>query len=1383
MWRTTGRHDSWHVLTIAALLAATAAYPTAAQVDDTTAVSAWPPQLQPALEVYDTGDYAAAQRFCVQFMDAARAPALRREAAALHALASLRMPARDDRVSGLGRLDQLGQEDPTLLERPECQLARGIAQASLNQTAAALDQLDRAFQGFSRRGDQPHVFEAACALVAAWARHSEWSTTPPRFGIPEPSSAEEAHTCRLAHIEQTRARIEQMLGSTAALARMDLILARYLIGAGDERGPKLLEHVARSALVTPAVVEAAVAVAEHYEQDERWADALALYRRAQAERLGDLSRLAEERANAISRPQIELKTPAGSPVGSAVPLELRVRNLGAVQLEVRRVALGDWLSSRQGRFAEGALPTVGSVQMTRALDTRMGVAHAWWQAEDVSFTAAPGAYVAVARARDEGGHEHTAKRLVIVSDFHAVAFAGQRDALIWATWRASGEPGAGLAPTLPQLRARFWIHGSFVPTQPQFKDGTALFALPAEARLLRDRRWVCLVEAGDQLALCRGRLPAGDRAAALLTPRVALVSGPPLPQVGQTVHLAGCLLPADAGGGLPEDDVPVLIEIRDSLDTVLFAEEVSVSAAGTFAVHVPICPGMAGKTLRAIARQRGSVLENIRGRHTFDVAAENLSPALVTCRVPSRFELGAEEITGTIEAVYPWGTPLAGAESRCIVRAVRLPGTDEAVDAVAAHPRHRLGLSDARGRYKFTIPVPEFELPAGALAISARASVTGWDGRDVGSAAEAVVSSCPVPIWITPEPARPCRGQTVQFAVGWFDAGGSAVSDRPRLTVRGDGAVAAELHLSLSPTGLLSEPWTPKAAGEYEIELTLPTVDAEPLRHSVALVVTEGTPGATGASDVVRCVARLTPTGEQSAVSVDLRDAGERPLLVLVEAGDPLAAQVVRPHDGRATAVLPVENAAAARVLVVGIHNNRAEVLADTPVLPSAAQDLRLRIELAQPTQAPGVPADVSVHCTRAGEEAARATLVARLIHAADSGYANWQPGELRKSDGPSAGWLALSSSLEADLTLDEEGTGRPVPSAVPRQPPHLWEALYGGTTLWADSMPLDGGTARLRVPLPPDPGLYRLIVWARGQRGASVVDSRLLDARRGVQVTLSVPGTLTTGDRTVAALSVSNRSETETAVHASLRGGGGLHIESVRVEVDGEPVAAEANGAALRWAMPATSRASVIASVEATNAGEASFKAEVSTPTSHQVLSEVYQVVDVAEPAEPPTAASYRALHLSRTVMKLIPPDPPDPTSPPAERVRRARTQDWPRVLLNPDERVAPGHLLLVREEFALDQGLDGVYWVQRAPATCCTGSSDIEQLPQIGSAEPVRFDRLGFRANRLEAGRHVHEYILVAIRPGTCLLPPPTITAAGRAVPLQVTSGERRVGVSGRL
>ncbi len=656
------------------LLSAVLAAPRlAAQDTGSLPCSPWPTELGEAFKLYYADEFLEVQRVCRQLSAGTGDARLRREAAALTAMATMRLPGRADRLTGRAQLAQLAEEDTSLLKRPECQLAYGIAQTALSETASALYHLTQAATSFADRGQSDRLAETCVALAEAWARHAEWEFVVPGMEIPRPESRAAADRIRTERIRALRERLTALPGGEADLARIDLILAQHLLETEDgaAEGSALLEELSRHERVTKATAQACLALGEHYEAAGRWTDACRLYGRVQAAGLGKPSYEAEQRLNAIQRPQLALDVPGQVTVGERVTVNLRARNLAAVEFEVRRVGLASWLEQRQGRFAEAGLPTSGAVVAARQLDTALTTQYEWWRSESLgdplTFGATPGALVVVARAVDAGGRAVTAKRLVLAGDLQATVFIGKQRAAIWAIRRQ--EPGAAAAETEPQ--ARFWMHGSFVPTRPQFTAGVTVFKLPPEARLLRDKRWVCLVQAGEQVALCHGTLPPD--ADPQRKPAVALIGGPPELEVGQQLHVFGVLLDgADDRPAIQPLDL-VELELLDAFDRPRGTAPATISTAGTFSAQLPISAAMAGEHLRVAARLDGQVLENVFSPLRARVAPVNAAPFRVRCDLPRWLPPSQKSVAGQIKAAYPWGTALSGSSAHARFRAVRLP--------------------------------------------------------------------------------------------------------------------------------------------------------------------------------------------------------------------------------------------------------------------------------------------------------------------------------------------------------------------------------------------------------------------------------------------------------------------------------------------------------------------------------------------------------------------------------------------------------------------------------------------------------------------------------------------------------------------------------------
>ena len=337
------------VLTLGGILLLTGAV--RGQSPTEPAAHVWSAQVVDALAAYQAGDYAGAQRLCRQIPAQSAIPRVQQDAAVVEALCLLRLPVRTDRADGRTRLRELAAEDPTLSDDPECNLAYGIAQTALSETADALDALERAATGFAAQKLPARRAEALVALAEAWGRHGEWERTPPRFGVKRPLDAGQAEATRRRQIAALRERIAALPEQAEALAKLDLVLAQRMLDAGDQpaEGLAILTRLANAEPLNSTGATAALRLAERAESDGDWSAALRWYLRVQHEWHGDLADQAARRAFELARPQIVVETPASVPSAQPVHVRLRVRGVTAVQLEVRRVDVDAWLGSAPAR--------------------------------------------------------------------------------------------------------------------------------------------------------------------------------------------------------------------------------------------------------------------------------------------------------------------------------------------------------------------------------------------------------------------------------------------------------------------------------------------------------------------------------------------------------------------------------------------------------------------------------------------------------------------------------------------------------------------------------------------------------------------------------------------------------------------------------------------------------------------------------------------------------------------------------------------------------------------------------------------------------------------------------------------------------------------------
>lgn len=1350
------------------LLAATAVLTAAhapAQTGAELPPSPWPAELGHAFELYYAEEFAETQRVCRQIAARTRDPALRREAEALAALATMRLVDRDSRLAGRARLTQLAADDPDLLTRPECQLAIGIAQSALSETAGALFQLRQAVDGFAARNRIARLAEACVALAEAWARHGEWEIPVPGLELPRPQSPAQADQIRLAQIRALRRRVAGLPGCENYRNRIDLILARALLESGDKSGARLLEELADSGTLTREAAEAAVELAEQYEADQRWVDAARLYRRVEAARLGRLSQTAERRRKAIEQPQIVVQAPRRVGAGEQATVGLRVRNVATVEVEVRRVDLARWLAQRHGRFAESTLPISGALVAARRLQTGAPLQHGWWSsgelAEPLSFATTAGALVVWARATD-GSAE--ARRLLLVGELEAAVFAGRRRALIWAS-------GAG-GIELEGARASFWMHGSFVPREAPLRAGIALLDLPPEARLLRDKRWVCLVTAGEEVTLCRGRLPA-HAGAGRAPPAVALTAGPSEARPGQEVRVFGALLGGRGDGGPGPRSVEV--ELSDTMDRRWALSSAEVSPAGTFETRFEIAPDGAGENLRIYARLGGQVLTQVYRSAGVHVPAASDGEFEVSWEALDRLVPEADAVGGELVARYLWGPPVAGGAVRLSARAVRFPTSQPARDWMYSPPLARLAVLNAAGRWKFEQPLEGFGLPDGPLAVRLAATVRGWDGRQQSGFAELLVADEPVQMWLDCTPTAPRVGEPVHASVGWFDPLGRAVGSKPGLVVRRDGAVIRELELIPVTGGLRSRAWRPVAPGPYELCVTLPIDGADPVVVRQTIEVAGDRP-AHAETKPVACTAQAATADGRPQVRARVEGGWPRPVLVLLADEDPLTAAALPGLTGSAQVLLTPDHVPSGptRVLLVGRSGSGVQVLGATRVAPCPEDTLHLACSLEPAEPHGGGELTVDVTVTRGEQRRAvdQAAVLVRLARVAQHGALPWLPGETRPDVGLLPAGIELFHSQRGD-----DGNGVSLPEAR-ELPGELIEALFAHRTLWLDSALTAEGQARFAVPLPPRPGFYRLFVLARSPDGSFARVCRDLDQRDELELLADLPPRLLVGDRSWAWLTIRNPRPTPVTVRATCSGNEALHVE--RPQPVGREVGVGAAGSgAADLTLAAGGSVRLRTAIEAVRAGRGVATFRVEAEGAARRISAVCAIGEAAVTVADKLTGN--GLSLQREVFLLqreqgVGPDDGGAGGQPAD-------SGWIRIPLEPGERLDPGALVVVQEQFTPLRALRDVEWEQRLPGNCLTytGQAFGEQLRQVGRCREQRPGSVLFATPWLGAGRPcIHEYVMVAARPGACQFPAPRLRARGRVVRIDLVSEHSRVVVA---
>jgi len=1308
------------------------------------------PAMLETLGVYRSGDYEQAQRMCLHVLSARPEADVRRDAAVIQAMCLLRSPARADQREGRARLAQLAEEDATFLNDPECNLAYGIAQTSLHETADALDAIARAIDGFAAAGQVDRQREALVALASCWARHGEWEETPARFDVPRPMPRGSANAVRRNKITAVRDRVEA-LGDEEAVARVDVVMARFLIEADAVPGEGLaiLARLAAAPRLTEPAAEAALVLAEHYEQIGQWQQALRLYERIELEWHGEAARRAKQRMGDMHRPQIELVVPDTIVPGETVSIGLRVRGLSELEFEVREVDLETWLGAAGKRGNDAFLPESGSIRLARDIDTRPPAPHGWWDAtalsEPLTFSTEPGALVVLARGQDTDGRVQRVKRLVVVSDLMATCVVGGRDVVLWATWR----PGASEHPEAPAT-ARFWMTRSFVPKGVTLEHGVAKFPLPNEAHIMRDKDWVCVVQAGKHVALCRGHLrPAGDTTS---SPRqVAFVAGPATLSVGESLHVTGVWLPGRGSRLEDLDPAPLQVVAVDALEEELPLTDLVRLPGGVFTATLPITRELAGRHLRVLARWGPRTLDNILGHEPIRVSPDEPAPLRLRCDIPQYWPAGEPTLRGHIHARHPWGTPARGAQVRCRLRTAVLPGTG-ATDAAPLGVVLRTGQLDASGRFDFAVTAEELGLQDVARAVFVAADVTDLDGRTTSIGAEALFGPRWPHAWLTWEPPAPTAGDAVRFHAGWYQPGGRAVPVPQTLGITHDQKNIADLQLLPEGDGLATNPWEPPGSGEYTVRLSLAGCNAgETLKLEESVDVRPRPDAPSHAVARPLCTARLVEKPDAASVQVRLSGESTAPILVLIEATEPLAATAIDSLAGEIELSVPLaaNPPSGLQVLVLNAGPDRPRVLAREPV-QQATRPSNLRLEVPSATAAPAsvtrlrVPLDSDEHVA----------LMARLVPVPSIGYADRSlpPNHTaRPQDGPTI----VASTGDIPDSLDSSTFSDPV--AIEDDTALIRQALSEGGTAWTTAVLTAEDAVDLSIPMPGEPGLYKLLAITRTKAGTTAVGACFLDTRQGLQPDLHVPARLTLGDRTQAALCIENHGDDAVDVSIRLNADETLHMESVHVPEQG-PLQdrSQADGAAA-VTVPAGESVWLRATIEAARPGGGKLAISADTAGHTHSAAAVFEVFARDESPEPTDGA----VTVQRTVF--------------------VRDDDGRERELSADERLTVGQTLRVRDAITLGKDTHGMLWAQRLPPTCRAMDEKAEPLSAIGSRVDDRAGVVTYRVEPLTAGTHVHEFTLMVIRPGACALPAPRCTAGQHDTLIIVQPAELGLIVNG--
>ncbi len=1320
----------------------------------------WSPELLPALRCYERGEYQDARERGREIAGFSPDERARRDAELLEALVLMRSASRTERLSGRGLLGPIGLASPGIVQRPEVQAALGIALTREQETAAALHQLMAAEAEFARRADHAGRTDALLALAAAWVAHTEWQLPASEMLGVRARTPAEADAVRRQKLTAIRSTLEALPGAAEAIPKLDLIEAGYLVStpAGKSEGRALLARLAENAELTTTVGEACLLLADELEAEGRPGEALALLERV--ERGGGIAfeSIASDRADRIRLPQLELELPVSAEPGVPAPIGLRARNLASIQIEARAVDVVAWMQSRQGRMAESALPISGSVSFAREYDLRSVESLRWWSDADqparTALALPAGAYVILGVGRTHDGQAIEARRLLLVSTLRATIVTGREAAI------ANVLSGDRAIDPARRVTLQFWMHGAFVPRRFEFTGPLHRFDLPGEARVIRDGRWTCLVECDGQLTICRGELSPQARSAHALIP-FAAITAPSALAPGELTQTTGLLL-EPPGRTSPRRPQSVTVELQDANGRTVASESAAVGACGAFATSVRVPPRAqpGGYALRF--RAEDHPLEAVFGRIGLSVERPDRSPVNVSSALPPHVPLGTASLLGDVRVGFPWDAPTPTARVDLLYRALVLPSGDGPGAIGRVLPRSEDLSTDGTGRARVVRPLADFDAPDGPLAIGAWITARGPDARAVSSLSETLVANDPVHAWLNWSPHSPRVDDAVHLAPGWFDPQRLRLGRLPTLEIAAEGEPFQPIALAATWDGLTSQTWRPRKPGKHRARLTQALAGRAPLVVEKTIDVAGQRADGVWLERSVGADAGDSPASA-AASSIRLRGAVKNPTLLLLAHSDPIDARIVLPRDADSAFALPDPHDADPRgnVLAIELGPESIRVVDSIPATPGDGTSPALAIRAVEPAaaHADGLEFEVS-----RSDELGRAPMdvLLRLTQLGESASFSWLPGEMRWAYEDAPGPLRLHDSRAV-----AGGDAEPAAHAIPPPPPLSgaeMNALYSGATLWTGVLP--AGQSRIRIPVHRHFGLLLVSAVGRSADGRLCSGRAVVDRSAAPQVRIDAPSRLTLGDRALIAVTLTNRAPGELRAIPTIEFSPGLALAWCEESSAGvvSPRSETPPGFVV---VPAGGSVTLRLLVEADAVGDATVR--VATPGDDPPVAPQQRTIRVT-PADIPLGAP--DVTVRRTLYRLARVEPELRAAelegaPPVESAAELR---WVRQLLADGESVEPCETLLIVDEFELAAPLEATRWRQALPPTCVTYGGSDRSVRQIATPYERAIDELTFAAPRLAAGAWIHETMLVAVRPGSAVVPPPEISAGGRSLRVHV-------------
>ena len=1291
----------------------------------------WPPEVAPLVHLWWLEDFDQVKPGTTYLMRTSENPNVRQAADVAYALCLLRSPVRDDITEGRATIARVAETNPGVLEDVAVVQALAWGHITLAETTSALTKLIELEKRLANDEDQMRLAAVMRAEAEAWLVHNEWESTPVPGVVPE--TLEDMFTFRLKQLQALSKRAAELKLPLATRDALTWAEVRARLDAPSEaqqqEGQKQWRAFAKQAVLTPAVIAARWKLIDQLTVARAWSQVKPM--------LGELASAADEETVAkaqaqlyeLSQPRLSLDAPDSVAPGSKIKINFEARNLDRVRLTLRRLDVHGWLEAQHGRFEANSLPVAGSLIQETVIQRPDSASVMGWSVKDdapaLEIEAGRGQYVLQAVGTHADG-EIDVRQMIQVTGVRAHLTVGRQRAVLWLPEAAGDVTG----------RLEFWMRDAFVPLRLAITGSVQDFDLPGEARVFRDKRWVALLELGEEAVLFQGQLPLGNTDSQ--RQRVVLTGSPNNPRVGDVFQLSGRLLNREA----ETEAAPLTVHFEDASGTSLHTADVTPDASGTFTTQWTLPVAVADKPVRIRVTKGRVAIPPADEPFSFRTQPIMQAPLMVRYLGPDWLPEWAPHFQTWQLACYPWDT---NADESLFMTAsldfLLLPDEDHGLwsRVMGPYEMHSHG-QETLGSTANMLPLPLFpkDTPLGTAMmqhidvdlpdlgithqpIGLRFSTIahGWDERPQKVISTVILNKTVWQAWLAPVEHAPIRANApLRLRLNWFDTLGLTYPAAEHVRIKKDGQLVKTLSLFAELGAFATEAWIPSEAGHYTAEVSM----SRGLDHDETVVTPfEVLPAETEMEPRRLNVTALLDTWSTPAtVTLQLDAASDRDLLVTM-LGDTLGTAALLPAgQDHLTIELDPELALPSAVSLLTSEAGQLAEVGRATLRPQPASAPHLVLAAKPGPYSPGVELPVRVSVSDPG------TVLVKLTSREDRSVTADRYGSVTPAAHENAAALSFTGVGEEPAELERTG-----------EDPRLLGAWSKGGLVWHQLVTIEGET-ELKIPLPNRNGLFDVSAYLTTPSGTQAQMRQVVEIKAPLETIIDIPDRILSGDRLAVAIWLRNLSDkTQT---------GTLNVAAeAGVALEGE--------LSQGFELAPGQEKIVRLLAEGTTPGWAKLTATLTTGDQTWRQPHVFEVVEPQASSDPRLAL----VSVQRSVRLLDREVLPDGTA----------RGDWIELLIPENTPIPLGSRILIRDEITPRQPLVGLTWEQQFGGNLSTVNQDVRELRGPASSAERAADRMSAPLTRLVQPQ-IFETIAVATRPGVSSLPPPRFESRGQRIPI---------------